>query len=209
MKRVLATLALTTTALAQSGERLRPDHLPTPFSAEQIRKACGEGRTTTWVIKMAGKVEQSTFTFLGGDKKNCKFTISKFKEDGTPKGKPESMQLTWKQLQAHGLQPEEWGGETVMCPVSAITGEGVDDLLENLSVVAEMAELTANPFAPARGRVISVGNGRLLDDGSRGEIQVQVGDRVIFSSYAGETFKVDQDELLLMREEDILAVTED
>ena len=62
---------------------------------------------------------------------------------------------------------------------------------------------------PARGRVVSVGNGRLLDDGSRGEIQVQVGDRVIFSSYAGETFKVNQDELLLMREEDILAVIED
>ena len=62
---------------------------------------------------------------------------------------------------------------------------------------------------PARGRVVSVGNGRLLDDGSRGEIQVQVGDRVIFSSYAGETFKVNQDELLLMREEDILAIIED
>ena len=61
---------------------------------------------------------------------------------------------------------------------------------------------------PARGRVVSVGNGRLLDDGTRGELQVKVGDRVIFSSYAGETFKVDEDELLLMREDDILAVIE-
>ena len=61
---------------------------------------------------------------------------------------------------------------------------------------------------PARGHVISVGNGRLLDDGSRSEIQVSVGDRVIFSSYAGETFKVDENELLLMREDDILAVIE-
>jgi chaperonin GroES len=59
---------------------------------------------------------------------------------------------------------------------------------------------------PARGRVVSVGSGRLLDDGSRSEIQVKVGDRVIFSSYAGETFKIDDDELLLMREDDILAV---
>jgi len=59
---------------------------------------------------------------------------------------------------------------------------------------------------PARGRIVSVGNGRLLEDGSRAEIQVKVGDRVIFSSYAGETFTVDDDELLLMREEDILAV---
>ena len=62
---------------------------------------------------------------------------------------------------------------------------------------------------PARGEVISVGNGRLLDDGSRGELQVKVGDRVIFSSYGGETLNVDDVELLLMREDDILAVIED
>ena len=62
---------------------------------------------------------------------------------------------------------------------------------------------------PARGQVISVGNGRLLDDGSRGELQVKVGDQVIFSSYGGETLNVDDEELLLMREDDILAVIED
>jgi chaperonin GroES len=62
---------------------------------------------------------------------------------------------------------------------------------------------------PARGQIISVGNGRLLDDGSRGELQVKVGDRVIFSSYGGETLNVDDEELLLMREDDILAVIED
>jgi len=62
---------------------------------------------------------------------------------------------------------------------------------------------------PARGKVISVGNGRLLDDGSRGAFQVKVGDRVIFSSYGGETLSVDDEELLLMREDDILAVIED
>lgn len=61
---------------------------------------------------------------------------------------------------------------------------------------------------PARGTVISIGNGKLLDDGSRSEVQVKVGERVIFSSYAGETFKVDDEELLLMREDDILAVIE-
>jgi chaperonin GroES len=61
---------------------------------------------------------------------------------------------------------------------------------------------------PARGRVVSVGNGKLLDDGTRSPIQVSVGDRIIFSSYAGETFKVDDEELLLMREEDILAVVD-
>ena len=61
---------------------------------------------------------------------------------------------------------------------------------------------------PSRGKVISVGNGRLLDDGTRSHLQVQAGDRVLFSSYAGETFKLGEDELLLMREDDILAVIE-
>lgn len=62
---------------------------------------------------------------------------------------------------------------------------------------------------PARGTVLAVGPGRILDDGSRGALQVKEGDVVMFSSYAGETFKVDDLELLLMREDDILAVFED
>jgi chaperonin GroES len=61
---------------------------------------------------------------------------------------------------------------------------------------------------PSRGHIVSVGEGRMLDDGTRGKMQVAVGDRVIFSSYAGETFKVGDDELLLMREDEILAVIE-
>ncbi len=61
---------------------------------------------------------------------------------------------------------------------------------------------------PARGTVISVGDGKLLDDGRRSVMQVKVGDRVIFSSYAGEVFKVNDQELLLMREDDILAIIE-
>ena len=59
---------------------------------------------------------------------------------------------------------------------------------------------------PARGTIISIGDGKLLDDGTRAEFQVKVGDHVIFSSYAGETFQVGDDEVLLMREDDILAV---
>lgn len=61
---------------------------------------------------------------------------------------------------------------------------------------------------PARGTVVAIGDGKLLDDGTRGKLQVKVGDRVLFSSYAPETFKVGEDELLLMREDDILAVIE-
>jgi chaperonin GroES len=59
---------------------------------------------------------------------------------------------------------------------------------------------------PARGTIISVGDGRLLKDGSRAKPQVAVGNHVLFSSYAGEPFKLDDRELLLMREEDILAI---
>ena len=59
---------------------------------------------------------------------------------------------------------------------------------------------------PARGKIVSVGDGRLLDDGSRSPFQVKVGDRVLFSSYAGDEFKLGDRELLLMREEDIFAV---
>ena len=59
---------------------------------------------------------------------------------------------------------------------------------------------------PARGVVVSVGDGKQLNDGTRSELQVKAGDRVIFSSYAGEGFKVDDEELLLMREDDLLAI---
>jgi chaperonin GroES len=61
---------------------------------------------------------------------------------------------------------------------------------------------------PSRGKVVSVGNGRLLDDGTRGKMQLKKGDRVLFSSYAGEDFKLGDRELILMREDDVLAVIE-
>ncbi len=61
---------------------------------------------------------------------------------------------------------------------------------------------------PARGTVLSVGDGRLLDDGKRAPFQVKPGDRVVFSSYAGDEFKLGERKLLLLREEDILAIIE-
>jgi len=61
---------------------------------------------------------------------------------------------------------------------------------------------------PSRGKVISVGDGKLLDDGTRSALQVKKGDRVLFSSYAGDEFKLGDQELLLLREDDILAVIE-
>jgi chaperonin GroES len=62
---------------------------------------------------------------------------------------------------------------------------------------------------PARGVVISVGEGRQLDNGTRQKLQVKAGDRVVFTSYAGENFKVGDQELILMREDDILAIVEE
>ena len=59
---------------------------------------------------------------------------------------------------------------------------------------------------PTRGKVISVGEGRLNKDGKRTPLQVKAGDRILFTSYAGEQFKLGDRELLLMREDDILAV---
>jgi len=59
---------------------------------------------------------------------------------------------------------------------------------------------------PARGVIVAVGDGRVLDDGSRSSFQVQEGDRILFVSYAGEEFKIGDCEVLLMRESDILAV---
>ena len=54
--------------------------------------------------------------------------------------------------------------------------------------------------------MVSVGEGKCDDKGRRHPLQVKPGDRVVFTSYAGEAFKVGDDELLLMREDDILAV---
>lgn len=58
------------------------------------------------------------------------------------------------QLTEQGVLPEEWGGETPVVRVSAKTGEGVESLLENILIMAEMRELKANPDRPARGTII-------------------------------------------------------
>ena len=61
---------------------------------------------------------------------------------------------------------------------------------------------------PSRGTVISVGDGKLLADGSRSPLQVKVGDTVLFTTYGPDEIKIGEDELLLMREDDVLAVIE-
>ncbi len=62
---------------------------------------------------------------------------------------------------------------------------------------------------PQRGKVISVGEGKTLDDGSKQQMQVKKGDLVLFTSYAGTEIKIDGKEYLIMSESDLMAVIED
>ena len=68
-----------------------------------------------------------------------------------PEANPERVK---QQLTEYGLVPEEWGGETICCPISAKTGLGIDNLLEMVVLTAEMRELKANPNRSAHGAVI-------------------------------------------------------
>jgi len=61
---------------------------------------------------------------------------------------------------------------------------------------------------PKRGKILSVGQGTLLDTGKRKPLQVKKGDEVLFTSYAGTEVKVDGEEMIIMDESDILAILE-
>ncbi|WP_345808792.1 translation initiation factor IF-2 [Bacillus pumilus] len=92
-----------------------------------------------------------------------------------------------QELTEHGLVPEAWGGETIFVPLSAKTGEGIDELIEMILLVSEVGELKANPNRAAKGTVIEAE----LDKG-RGSVAtllvqtgtLQVGDPIV----VGNTF---------------------
>jgi len=94
-----------------------------------------------------------------------------------------------QQLTDYGLVPEEWGGETIFVPVSAKRREGIQNLLDNLLVLAEVQELKANPEKPARGVVVE----SELDKG-RGPVAtvlvqsgtLRVGDAVVAGLHHGK-----------------------
>jgi len=94
-----------------------------------------------------------------------------------------------QELTDQGLQPEEWGGDTIMVPVSAIQGENLDTLLEMILLVADIEELSANPERPARGTVIEANL-----DKARGPIAtllvqngtLRVGDTLVAGSVFGK-----------------------
>ena len=93
-----------------------------------------------------------------------------------------------QQLTEYDLVSEEWGGDTIICPISAKTGMGIDNLLENLVILAEVQELKANPNRAASGTVIEA----RLDKG-RGPIMtvlvqngtLKAGDIIIAGSSVG------------------------
>jgi chaperonin GroES len=62
---------------------------------------------------------------------------------------------------------------------------------------------------PQEGKVIAVGNGKLLENGSRTPIDIKAGDKVLFGKYAGTEVKLDGEEYLILREDDVLGVIED
>lgn len=102
-----------------------------------------------------------------------------------PESDPERVK---RQLAERDLLIEEWGGDVIALPVSALTGAGVDDLLDNISVVAEVSELKANIDKDARGVVVEA---RI--DRSRGTVatvlvqtgHLRVGDNVVVGSLRG------------------------
>ena len=61
---------------------------------------------------------------------------------------------------------------------------------------------------PIRGEVLAVGNGKILDNGEKRPLDINVGDMILFGKYSGTEVKVEGEELLVMREEDIMAVIE-
>ncbi len=61
---------------------------------------------------------------------------------------------------------------------------------------------------PQEGEIVAVGSGKILEDGKRQPLDVGVGDKVLFSKYAGTEVKVEDQEMLMMREDDILAILE-
>ena len=61
---------------------------------------------------------------------------------------------------------------------------------------------------PDQGEVVAIGNGKVQDDGKLRPLQVKVGDKILFGKYSGQTVKVEGEELLVMREEDVMGVIE-
>lgn len=118
--------------------------------------------------------------------------------------KPQSdMDRVKNELLEHSLVAEEWGGDTILVPVSAKTGMGIEDLLENIYLVAEMQDLKADPTRPARGTIIEA----KLDKGKGPVASVlvqngtlRVGDNVISGMTTGKVRAMIDDKGRMVKE---------
>lgn len=110
-----------------------------------------------------------------------------------PDSKPDRIK---QQLSEHGLNPEEWGGDTLYFNLSAITGAGIKELLEGLLLLAEMRELKANPDRAAKGTIIES-----KQDKGRGTVAtvlvqtgtLRVGDIFVMGAHYGRVRSMDND----------------
>ncbi len=108
-----------------------------------------------------------------------------------------------KQLQDQGLTPEDWGGETIVVPVSATKGQGIDQLLEMMTLQAEVMELKSSPTAKARGTVIEA-----QVEAGRGPVAtvivqmgtIRVGDPFICGDYSGKVKSLINDQGKMIKE---------
>jgi len=78
-----------------------------------------------------------------------------------------------------------------------------EDVLQGGIIIPDTAK-----EKPQEGLVVAAGNGKILENGTRVEMNVKEGDRILFGKYSGNEVKIDGEEYLIMREDDVLAVTE-
>ncbi|MBI5919637.1 MAG: co-chaperone GroES [Nitrosomonadales bacterium] len=79
---------------------------------------------------------------------------------------------------------------------------------EDLKTASGIVLPGASAEKPDQGEIVAVGNGKIGDDGKLRAMSVKVGDRVLFGKYSGQAFKLDGQELLTMREDDIIGIVE-
>jgi len=162
--------------------------LDTPgHAAFSAMRARGASLTDVAVIIVAGDdgvMPQTKEAIRHAKQANVQILVAINKCD-LPQAKPERVK---QQLQAEGLTPEDWGGDVVCCEVSAVTGKGVDHLLEMILLQADVLELSANPNRRADGYVIEAqleqGRGptaTLLVSGGT----LNVGDIILCGDYFG------------------------
>ncbi|MFA6814846.1 MAG: translation initiation factor IF-2 [Lentisphaeria bacterium] len=128
--------------------------LDTPgHAAFTAMRARGANATDVVVLVIAateGVMPQTVEAINHAKAANVPIIVAMNKMD-LPGADPEKVKLG---LQQNGITPEDWGGDTAVVGVSAVTGEGVDDLMERILLEAEMLELKADPTAPFEGLVI-------------------------------------------------------